>query len=103
MKGSLAKQEIFAKMMEVFEGSFMYNSGKELRINWDEEGTPVQIKVALTAAKEMVSPEGEVTRAAAAAMEPVPVATFLNSPTIAEPTEEEKQTVEDLIKALGLA
>ena len=101
-KGAIAKEEIFAKMMEVFEGSFMYNNGKELRINWNEEGNEVQIKVALTCAKEVVSPEGEVMKAAATAKEagPIPSATVPTS--FKEPTPEEKQNVEDLLKSLGL-
>ena len=102
-KGAIAKQAIFEKLLEVFNGSFMYANGKELRIPWEEESGPVQIKVTLTAAKDMVSPEGEVMRAAATASEPVPMANFMNSPHIEEPTEEEKQTVQDLLKTLGLA
>ncbi len=102
-KGAVAKQAIFEKLLKVFNGSFMYNNGKELRIPWDEDGVEVQIKVALTTAKENVSPEGEVIRAAAAASEEVPVPVFPAAPQITEPTEEEKKTVEDLLKTLGLA
>ena len=102
MKGSLAKEQIFAKMLEVFEGSFMYNNGKELRINWEEDGNPVQIKVALTAAKEPVSPEGEVMKAAAAASEETSINTSFSTPKLVEPTIEEKQNVEMLLKSLGL-
>ena len=101
-KGAIAKEEIFAKMMEVFEGSFMYNNGKELRINWDEEGNEVQIKVALTCAKEMVSPEGEVMKAAAVAKEASPIPNVMATTSLKEPTPEEKQNVEDLLKSLGL-
>ncbi len=101
-KGAIAKEEIFAKMMEVFEGSFMYNNGKELRINWNEEGNEVQIKVALTCAKEMVSPEGEVMKAAAVAKEAGPIPSATVPISLKEPTPEEKQNVEDLLKSLGL-
>ena len=102
-KGSLAKEQIFLKILETFEGSFMYNNGKELRIPWDEEGTPVQIKVALTCAKDMVTPEGEVMKAAATAQESVPSATPSFPTNLVEPTAEEKKNVEDLLKSLGLA
>ena len=61
-KGATAKKYIFDTLLKTFEDSFMYNNGKELRVNIDEEGTPVQIKITLTAAKEAVSPEGEVRR-----------------------------------------
>ena len=102
-KGALAKEEIFAKILEVFEGSFVYNSGKEVRIPWDENGNEVQIKVTLTAAKDMVSPAGEVMKAAAVAKEEGPVANFPAPRKSVEPTEEEKKNVEDLLKSLGLA
>lgn len=101
-KGAIAKQAIFEKLLDVFNGSFMYSNGKELRIPWEEETGPIQIKVTLTAAKDMVSPEGEVMKAAAAASEEVPVPVFPAAPQITEPTEEEKKTVEDLLKTLGL-
>ena len=101
-KGALAKEEIFNKMLETFEGSFMYNNGKELRINWDENGSPVQIKVTLTAAKEAVSVEGEI-ESAAVAKETAPTSNFPEpAAKIVEPSAEEKQNVEDLLKALGL-
>ena len=103
-KGAVAKEQIFAKMLENFEGSFMYNGGKELRIPWDENGVEVQIKVTLTCAKDNVSSNGEaVVKTAAAATEPVSTSAFPTPKKIAEPTEEEKQNVADLLSALGLA
>ena len=101
-KGATAKQEVFQKILEVFPGSFMYNNGKELRINCEEESGPVQIKVALTAAKEMVSPEGEVMKAAAVAQEEAPINPVSVQTTLVEPTLEEKQNIEDLLISLGL-
>ena len=102
-KGALAKQRIFEKILETFEGSFMYNNGKELRIPFDEEGNLVQIKVALTCAKDNVSPEGDVVKVAAAASEPVSTSAFPEPHKMVEPSEEEKKNVEDLLKALNLA
>ena len=101
-KGAVAKEQIFAKLLETFEGSFMYNNGKECRINWDENGTPVQIKVTLTAAKEAVDPEGEVLKVAAAAKETGDFMNFPEPKKAVEVTEEEKKNVEDLLKSLGL-
>ena len=102
-KGAIAKEKIREKILNTFEGSFIYNSGKEIRIPIDEEGNEVQIKVALTCAKDNVSPEGEVIRAAAAPSEEGLVNSFPAPHKIAEVTEEEKQNVEDLLKTLGLA
>ena len=100
-KGAIAKQAIFDKILETFEGSFMYNSGKELRIPFDEEGTLVQIKVALTCAKENVNVGEEVQKVAAASQEG-PINNFPEPSKPVEPSPEEKQNVEDLLKSLGL-
>lgn len=101
-KGAVAKEAIYAKILETFEGSFMYNNGKELRIPFDEGNGEVQIKVALTCAKDNVSPTGEALEPAATASEPVATSSFPAPKTKSEPTPEEKQNVEDLLKALGL-
>ena len=103
-KGALAKEQIFQKMLETFDGSFMWNNGKELRIPFNENGTVVQIKVALTCSKDNVSPDGqEVNEGAAAPQEtsafPTP---NVKTNTLVEPTEEEKANVESLLKSLGL-
>lgn len=102
-KGALAKEQIFKRMLETFDGSFMYNGGKELRIPWDEEGNLVQIKVALTCAKDMVSASGEVERVAAASSQADALASFPAPHKPVEPSDEEKKNVEDLLAALGLA
>ena len=99
-RGAVAKEQVFKKMLEVFDGSFMYNSGKELRIPIDENGIPIQIKVTLTAAKDNVSVGEEIS--AAVAKEEAPVSNFPAPKKKVEVTEEEKQNVEDLLKALGL-
>lgn len=102
-KGAIAKQEIGNKILECFEGAFYYNGGKELRIPWNENGVDVQIKIAMTCAKDNVSSTGEVVEKSAAA--PQETGDFMNFPAPkkrTEVTEEEKQNVSDLLKALGL-
>lgn len=104
-KGAASKEIIFAKMLETFEGSFMYNGGKELRIPMSEDGNEIQIKVALTAAKENVYPESGDSTPAAVAQETVPTSSFPEPKPArkpVEPTEEEKANVEALLKSLGL-
>jgi flagella basal body P-ring formation protein FlgA len=101
-KGSIAKEEIIAKILETFQGSFKYD--KEIRIPVFENGEPVQIKVTLTCAKTNVENDendGGVavfseTKAAASASTPV------TKTSVAEPTAEEKQAVADLCAKLGL-
>ena len=102
-KGAVAKQEIGAKILECFEGAFYYNNGKELRIPWNENGVEVQIKIAMTCAKDNVSADGEeVSRPAAVASETALSSSFPAPHKKAEVTEEEKENVESLLKALGL-
>lgn len=93
-KGSMAKQEITKKILEMFEGSFVYNDGKEIRVPILENGEVVQIKVTLTAAKVAVSAgsDQEVPGAAEVAKD--------NG--VKEITKDEKNEVSDLITALGL-
>lgn len=106
-KGSILKQEITKKILETFPGSFLYNDGKEIRIDGTEAGAPIQIKVTLTAAKEPVecltvtsntgTPiklewEGASKETVVSPGERVPI----------EPTEEEKARVKKLLENLGL-
>lgn len=96
-KGSILKGEIAEKILKTFPGSFLYNDGKEIRINGVENGVEIQIKVTLTAAKEAVSnsiskieSEGTVD------------SSLLPSETITEPTEDEQIRLQNLLKKLNL-
>lgn len=53
-KGTESKALITEKILSAFEGSFI--AGKEIRIPCYENGELVQIKVALTAAKDNIYP-----------------------------------------------
>lgn len=98
-KGSILKQEISEKILEAFPGSFLYNDGKEIRINGTEEGVPLQIKVVLTTAKVPVEGGDGVTINAATA-DDKPVETSASVPQ--EPTAEEKERLANLLSSLGL-
>lgn len=100
-RGAQAKSEVMKKILEVFPGSFVYNDGKEIRIPMIEGGETVQIKVALTCAKENVEvgadnampgdfPAPKMTAPTPERTEPV------------KPSDSEKQAVADLLKQLGL-
>ncbi len=100
-KGSILKQEIANKILAAFPGSFLYNDGKEIRINGTEEGLPLQIKVTLTAAKVAVEGGSDVVlpgEAAAADVKPAVV----NEKIPQEPTAEEKERLATLLNKLGL-
>lgn len=103
-KGNVAKTNVFQTLLETFPNSFMYNDNKELRINLTEEGVPVQIKVTLTAAKTPVEPsEGDIFESNTIKAASVKEMDWSDTPKqIVEPTEEEKQRVDQLIKSLGL-
>lgn len=90
-KGAVAKQEVLAKLKEVFPDAFEY--GKEFRIPMMEDGQRVEIKIALTCAKTNVGGDGDSVESVGE----VPAST----PTSTEPTEEEKQNIADLMSKLG--
>lgn len=98
-KGSILKQEIAQKILEVFPNSFLYNDGKEVRINGMENGIATQIKITLTAAKvpveggsSVVTSDSTETVILAQPAEKVPD----------EPTAEEQKRLQDLLAGLGL-
>lgn len=90
-KGAVAKQEVLAKLKEVFPDAFEY--GKEFRIPMMEDGQRVEIKIALTCAKTNVGGDGDSVESVGE----VPASTL----TSTEPTEEEKQNIADLMSKLG--
>ena len=110
IKGQVAKDEIANKILEMFEGSFKYE--KEIRIPVMEEGQLVQIKVALTAAKVNVEPNGDVALPGGGILEAKGnriefgedniAASAPEVPKIVTPTETEKKNVADLLKSLGM-
>lgn len=96
-RGSVAKENIKNKILEVFEGSFLYDGGKEIRIPVMEGAEVIQIKVTLTAAKTNVEGgSGAVSTGTSSALTGTP-ANFMN-----QPTPEEKQAVADLCSRLGI-
>lgn len=92
-KGSVSKEIIFTKMQEMFAGSFMADS-KTLRIPMEEDGQIVEIKVTLTAAKNILG-------SAPAPAEIEPLKDKKGNEEITTLTPEEKARVEDMISALG--
>ena len=98
-KGSILKQEIAQKILEVFPNSFLYNDGKEVRINGMENGVLTQIKITFTAAKvpveggdSVITNNSTETVVSAQPAEKIPD----------EPTAEEQKRLQDLLAGLGL-
>ena len=51
-RGAVAKNEITQKLFEAFPNAFQHD--KDIRIPWVENGVTVEIKIAMTCAKENV-------------------------------------------------
>lgn len=104
-KGSVLKGQIMRKILETFPGSFLYNDGKEVRINGTEAGQEIQIKVTLTAAKEAVeggTPLPAELSSTVNTMAPITKVPANEENVPLEPTEEEKQRLSQLLNSLGL-
>lgn len=100
-RGAEAKSRVQKQILEAFPGAFLYNDGKEIRIPMPEGGDVVQIKVALTCAKENVEMGAD---AAIPGDFPAPkmTAPTPQRDTPVAPTAEEKANVAALLKSLGL-
>ena len=93
-RGTESKNVIFNKLKEIYPNSFWEDENKILRIPMNEGGNPIEIKVTLTAAKNILG-SGAVESAFPTASEPV-----VEKPV--EMTEEEKENVATLLASLNL-
>ena len=88
-RGSQAKQEILETLKETFPNSFMEDA-KILRIPWIENGETIEIKITMTAAKNILGGSAAAT----------PAAKEVNI-SLTAPTDAEKADIEAMIRALG--
>ena len=100
-RGQEEKLIVINKIKEVFPEAFEYD--KTIRIPIGD----VQIKVALTAAKDNVEPGGDVAVPGVKATKVVAIANgaepvFEEASAIVEPSAEELNTVSNLMESLGL-
>ena len=103
-KGTATKQLIMKKLLEIFPDSFLYNGGKELRINQMEDGELVQIKLTLTASKNIVENEDSlhsVSSSTASINNDINFEEKEEAPQ--EPSEEEKERLKILLEKMGIA
>lgn len=98
-KGTESKNIIFNKLQEFYPNAFWEDQGKILRIPLDENGSRVEIKVTLTAAK--VNLGDNIVNSAFDNNSTLQNNSTINS-TVLEPTQEEKENVRMLIESLGL-
>ena len=100
-RGQEEKLIVINKIKEVFPEAFEYD--KVIRIPIGD----VQIKVALTAAKDNVEPGGDIAVPGTKATKVVAIANgaepvFEEASAIVEPSAEELNTVSNLMESLGL-
>lgn len=97
IRGAIAKQEVIDKILETFPNAFVHD--KTIRIPTMEDGQEIQVKLTLTAAKDLVTPNTDKAIPAAAPAPKQPVST-VSADTI-QPTPEEKANVERFLKSIG--
>lgn len=99
-RGSVLKKEVSKKILEAFSGnSFLYNDGKEIRINGTEDGQPLQIKITLTCAK--VAVENEENNFSFGEKDILNKNNTNDEKKPQEPTLEEKERLKTLLTNLG--
>ena len=106
-RGDASKKQITEKIIECFGQENVVLSDKKLYINTKENGEPIQICLALTCPKTMVG--AAAAEAVATSKAGVDFGAFgVASAAAPEPykpaeiTPEERQTVQDLMRSLGL-
>ena len=102
-RGSVLKQEVATKILAALPGSFLYNDGKEIRINGTENGENLQIKVTLTCAKVAVEGGEDTVLPGESVKTTSPVQIVTTSEKVPqEPTNEEKERLKTLLNQLGM-
>ena len=97
MKGQEAKNKVIKKISDAFGDKYIGEVDKKFYVWSEEDGSPMQVCIALTIPKNPVNMTGN--DAPAAKIEFVSEAPAVSG---AEITEKEKQLAEDLLKRLGL-
>ena len=102
-KGAIAKQNVENRIRQAFGEDFVGSNGKELFVWSDENGERVQIKIALTCPKTNYSgPDVSAGAGKSAAKPALDWSDDVNETPPTELTQEEKETVNELLSKLGL-
>ena len=99
-KGAEAKAELFNKLMEIYPDAFWEDQGKILRVPLSEAGNRVEIKVTLTAAKTNMG--GDSIPSAFGPKTTTTAPAQSKDSSSLEMTQEEKDNVAKMLKALNL-
>lgn len=100
-RGAIAKQQVENRIRLEFGDDFVGSNGKELFVWGEENGERVQIKIALTC------PKTEYNGPDVSSGKPAPKAALdwsdnTTETPVTELTQEEKETVNNLLEKLGL-
>jgi len=101
-RGQQSKELFYQKMLEMFEGSFLYNGNKEIRIPYLEDGKEIQLKIVATCAKDNVSAGADTALPGESQGFSGGSSDEIATPTIVEPTQEELDNVSSLMASLNL-
>ena len=93
VRGSLAKTLIGNAILQIFPDSFIYEDQKTNRIPSNAEDTPLEIKISMTCAKDLV---GNCRKANSV------VTTKQIRPQDTKITQEEIDEIRELLESLGL-
>ena len=96
-RGNIAKEKVTKKIIEVFGKDFITETDKKLYLWADDGGEKVQIAISMTCPKNPVG-EVPIMTASDSAFE----VSATPAPTNVEITAEETETLEALMKKLGL-
>lgn len=92
-RGSVAKTLIGTAILQVFPGAFIDSDQKTIRIPTNVEGEPLEIKITMTCAKDVIGKGGQASSI---------VTTKQAVPQDREMTDEEIKEVKAIIQRLGL-
>lgn len=98
VKGAAAKADVTEKILKYFPGSFTHE--KEIRIPYVEDGVAGEIKVVLTAAKNLVGAGTQPQEAEAD--EGKLEFSEVETPQLSEPSEAEKERLKSLLYKLNM-
>lgn len=99
-KGAIAKEIITKKLKEVFGADFIGEADKKIYIQAPENGEMVQIAISMTCPKTPIGvSNGPAIRNGMMDFEAEPIFT---APKTSEISEEERETIQDMMKRLGL-
>ena len=96
-RGAESKEKLFSRLQEIYPNAFWEDENKILRIPFIENGENIELKVSLTAAKNNLANDNGFIETPEAANN----FKDMIEKDLTEPTQEEKDNVAALLKALN--